>query len=286
MVAPATGQLLPLCANVVTAGVEIGVKPKSGPATPVSTVEPVTEQRPHSCETAKTNYCKLSPCNNGGTCVETSSGFICKCAPGFGGDLCGQTVTPCGPSVCLNGGLCLSDGANYYCSCPALYGGATCGVPRDPCTTQQLPCSGHGQCRHKDFTPYGYECICYSGYSGDTCSGLTPNTFTCVCPRGYAGLTCEEQDACADQPCLHGGTCTNNLLGLASSSFTCTCTPGFSGDRCQNSAVTPSNTCNGVVVCLNGGTCVISPDGNSYSCQYVSTISWRFGMTKSIVSIL
>ena len=33
-------------------------------------------------------YCTPSPCNNGGTCVVTDSGFKCSCRPQYAGELC------------------------------------------------------------------------------------------------------------------------------------------------------------------------------------------------------
>ena len=32
--------------------------------------------------------CKNDPCYNGGTCSETTYGFVCHCPPSYAGDLC------------------------------------------------------------------------------------------------------------------------------------------------------------------------------------------------------
>ena len=97
--------------------------------------------------------------------------------------------------------------------------------------------------------------------------GPMPATFQCRCPRGYTGNLCEQVDACSGNPCLNGGTCTNQPLGVDTSSYLCTCLPGFTGNQCQTSTSSPSSSqCDGVVTCLNAGMCLSRADG-SYMCQ-------------------
>ena len=97
--------------------------------------------------------------------------------------------------------------------------------------------------------------------------GPMPDTFQCRCPRGYTGNLCEQVDACSGNPCLNGGTCTNQPLGVDTSSYLCTCLPGFTGNQCQTSTSSPSSSqCDGVVTCLNAGMCLSRADG-SYMCQ-------------------
>ena len=35
-----------------------------------------------------TNECAMSPCGNGGTCIDGINGFTCCCADGYTGDTC------------------------------------------------------------------------------------------------------------------------------------------------------------------------------------------------------
>jgi len=50
--------------------------------------------------------------------------------------------------------------------------------------------------------------------------------FTCACVGDFTGLFCEEAiPLCLrKEPCLNGGTCSNNM---------CICTANFSGEFCQ-----------------------------------------------------
>jgi len=41
-------------------------------------------------------------------------------------------------------------------------------------------------------------------------------------------LFCPETDTCLSYPCLHGGSCTDELDG-----YSCICLASYSGDHCQ-----------------------------------------------------
>lgn len=40
------------------------------------------------CPCAAEHACLSDPCHNGGSCLETSTGFECVCAPGWAGPTC------------------------------------------------------------------------------------------------------------------------------------------------------------------------------------------------------
>lgn len=52
---------------------------------------------------------------------------------------------------------------------------------------------------------------------------------TCVCHSGFSGPTCATNvDDCAPNPCLHGGTCFDEV-----DHFTCSCIPEWNGPTCE-----------------------------------------------------
>lgn len=79
---------------------------------------------------------------------------------------------------------------------------------------------------------------CHAGPSARCQNGGTCNvemsvtsgpTFSCTCPVGYTASMCEIAlpNACDDQPCRNGATCS--LLTLKN--YTCACAIGFRGER-------------------------------------------------------
>ncbi|XP_069108507.1 EGF-like repeat and discoidin I-like domain-containing protein 3 [Argopecten irradians] len=52
---------------------------------------------------------------------------------------------------------------------------------------------------------------------------------------GSFSINIREQDQCVNQPCEHGGTCTDNL-----NQFTCRCVHGYGGNRCETICSTNS----------------------------------------------
>ncbi len=63
--------------------------------------------------------------------------------------------------------------------------------------------------------------------NGGTCTDEVGD-FSCVCAAGYDGKTCSNNiDDCAVAPCLNGGTCVDGV-----DSFSCTCAPNYSGQIC------------------------------------------------------
>ena len=71
--------------------------------------------------------CDSSPCQNGATCIPTSTGFRCACPSGTAGDLCEfDTVDDCLSSPCQHAGTCLDRAAGHQCRCPPLWNGLDC----------------------------------------------------------------------------------------------------------------------------------------------------------------
>ena len=71
-----------------------------------------------SCEKV-IDYCDVQPCQNGGVCTSSTSGFSCKCGAGWEGQRCEKPVDncmnqPCGVGTCFNQPSVNS----FVCACP------------------------------------------------------------------------------------------------------------------------------------------------------------------------
>lgn len=213
------------------------------------------------------DHCASAPCDNGGTCTNSLTGYICACAPGWSGASCETNIDDCSGSPCLNGGSCVDGLSSYTCGCAAGYAGTNCEENVNDCAPH--PCDNGGVCSDEvdDFT-----CACVLGYSGETCGEVINNcadepcqnggscthgvgTYACACPAGYVGVNCEVNvDDCAGSPCLNGGMCNDGV-----NSYTCNCAAGFEGENCEANIDDCASA-----PCLNGGQCV---DGvTSYAC--------------------
>ncbi|XP_053948471.1 cubilin homolog [Anastrepha ludens] len=177
--------------------------------------------------------CKSNPCENGGTCINIFSGFICKCTKNFEGSTCQNDVNECalyaGTDLgCQNGGQCVNQHGGYNCICSAGWYGTHCTARKGDCmqsSTWEL--CGHGTCVSSN-DDFGYKCICDAGWKTN---GLTPSctvdvdecteshppcstkcinlpgSFTCApCPAGLTGngVNCRDIDECA----LQNGGCS------------------------------------------------------------------------------
>nr|XP_060470216.1 neurogenic locus notch homolog protein 4 isoform X3 [Panthera onca] len=228
-----------------------------------------------------------SPCEHGGSCLNTPGSFDCLCPPGYTGSRCeadhneclsqpchlGSTCLDllatfhclCPPgtevsSLCQNGGLCIDSGSSYFCHCPPGFQGSVCQDRVNPCESR--PCQHGATCMAQ---PTGYLCQCAPGYNGQNCSKESnacqsqpchnhgtctpkPGGFYCTCPPGFVGLRCEgDVDECLDQPCHPPGTAACHSLANA---FYCQCLPGYTGQWCE----VETDPCQSQP-CSNGGSC-------------------------------
>uniref|UniRef100_A0A452U8T7 Cubilin n=1 Tax=Ursus maritimus TaxID=29073 RepID=A0A452U8T7_URSMA len=78
------------------------------------------------------NICQSHPCLNG-QCIETVSGYLCKCESGWAGINCTENINECLSNPCLNGGTCV-DGVNAFsCECTRFWTGLLCQIPQQVC---------------------------------------------------------------------------------------------------------------------------------------------------------
>ena len=222
---------------------------------------------------ADTNECDSSPCQNGGTCVDSAcddhgddaartcadevvpaNAFACVCIVGFTGELCTDDVNECDSNPCSNGGLCYESGAacreDYDCSAVGMQNCGTGGcVPLGTFTTSRD----------------AFTCSCMDGFSGQLCEADVDECISSPCMN--AG-SCFESTTCpADEDggeagcgpvdgmvqCASDGSCVPQVLGAlhaAIGSYSCVCEAGWSGEHCE----VDIDECVSMP-CRNGGLC-------------------------------
>ena len=112
----------------------------------------------------------LSPCQNGGTCVDGINSYNCNCNVGYSGDNCETNIDDCASNPCLNGGTC-NDGINSFtCSCVLGYDDDNCESNTDECLSS--PCQNGAACID---LANAYYCDCALGFKGMNCE--TGNNF-------------------------------------------------------------------------------------------------------------
>ena len=127
-----------------------------------------------------------SPCQNGGTCTQTTDGvtlapdsYHCVCAGGWEGTDCDQDVDECaangGFGSCVNGAVCSessTDGTipinEYECACPQGWEGPNCDQDVDDCAP------GWNLVGDITYTNVlGYPCVSQSAYDYSCMHGKT-----------------------------------------------------------------------------------------------------------------
>ncbi|XP_046401564.1 protein eyes shut [Ischnura elegans] len=195
-------------------------------------------------ELCGTNWdeCWSSPCENGGTCTDSIAAFNCSCPLGFTGERCEWNVDECASNPCLNGGTCIDQENGFVCSCPSGYAGSFCGIDVSVCNiSYPMPHIPGPRC-----------------FNGGVCLDGPGPSFSCMCVAGWTGKRCEVQiDECASSPCKSGGLCID-LLG----DYACACPFGYTGKNCEMTL----QMCRGINgneedVCENGALCLLESDG-------------------------
>ncbi|XP_078054054.1 coagulation factor X-like [Mustelus asterias] len=68
---------------------------------------------------AGTSDCDLSPCENGGICLDIYGDIFCNCPGGFNGTFCEFDINECELlNVCPPGTTCVDGINNFTCNCP------------------------------------------------------------------------------------------------------------------------------------------------------------------------
>lgn len=248
----------------------------------------------NDCE--KANPCSPNPCKNSGTCKEMNGVATCECSAQFEGNFCeidkcakcdsharcdngncvcmegwvgdGQTcspkegggppgsrASPCESNPCQNGGQCIDRGSSYQCLCSEGFSGDNCELSvgrENPC--EPNPCQNGGQCRVVEDKPV---CICPEGFEGEFCEKPKGGgTGVPGVPGGGGGV----KSPCHPNPCMNGGTCTENGGG-----YDCTCLTQYSGPNCE---IDECEKCDVHAICVNGHCrCKHGYYGNGYQCE-------------------
>ncbi|KAF7704122.1 protein delta homolog 1-like [Silurus meridionalis] len=106
-----------------------------------------------------------SPCQNGGTCVDSDGPLSCLCPPGFAGAFCEIDVDACESNPCQNSGTCIGRGLVYACVCPPAFSGPICNISLALCSN--TTCSNGATCLPD--TSGGTRCICPWWLTGPLC---------------------------------------------------------------------------------------------------------------------
>jgi len=216
------------------------------------------------CSTDNDECAAGSPCEHGGSCVNTPGSFRCECPRGFTGSRCEININECDKNPCMNDGTCLDEKGGYKCICMPGFAGQRCQIDIDECA--QNPCENGAIC--KDHVN-SFRCHCQPGYWGERCefplnksltnpsdnmhSELTP------CPVGWEGFACSEDvDECTlRNRCKNDGICVNYP-----GSYRCDCPENFTGPNCERMKTACENK-----PCMNNANCIDSLTDGTYMCE-------------------
>jgi Notch-like protein len=208
--------------------------------------------------------CLNSPCQNGGTCVNSAGSYTCTCLAGYEGTNCETNIDDCHPNPCLYEGICTDGIDSFTCACVDGFTGYDCSGDGNNCDPN--PCQNGGTCT--DGFRF-FNCTCSDGFFVPICedhcasnpclNGQCTNlegSYNCFCEQGWEGTDCDNsKDDCVDVDC-NNGVCVDSHLG-----YDCLCESGYEGIACENEV----NHCVGVS-CLHGGTCTSTMGSFVCSC--------------------
>jgi hypothetical protein len=225
------------------------------------------------------NECDSSPCVNGATCLDSSSGsssgtavpvaeYTCVCGAGFANGACDYAYIAAYAALCrVPQGNCNIDVDE--CSSRPCGNGATC---LDSTTNSSLPF-------------HAYQCSCVAGFAGGICEYDFIDGYSALCNvwhsmlsgglNGNCGIDVIE---CSSNPCRNAATCVDSTTNSSVShhAFQCRCTAGYASGICAYSYIAEySARCNifeSVSAAFNGtcdidvDECVSSPCQNGATC--------------------
>ena len=105
--------------------------------------------------------------------------FTCNCKPGYSGDACATDIDECESSPCQNGGTCHDSSSKtdndiaadaYACTCTANFHGDSCETDENHCAGDPPPCANGGTCTS---TESGADCAWYA-------TARCPPTLSCA----------------------------------------------------------------------------------------------------------
>lgn len=131
------------------------------------------------CELSQ-DHCKITPCLNGGTCINNFNESLvrCECVPGYEGKFCEGFHDPCSIKSCLNGAFCKELFGNASCECLDGFEGDQCEKQIQVDFCARSPCENEAKCFNKI---NDYECVCTAGWIGKRCH-LMPCDYK-PCPK-------------------------------------------------------------------------------------------------------
>ncbi len=158
------------------------------------------------------NHCAANPCQNGGQCTNGETEAICSCSTGYQGKTCGDVISPTAGKLKAKSKIVESEASTKI--------------------TAKDWKSASGALKYE--------------WSAACDGGLGSGSFTDV--KSEAAGAGAGAGACANNPCMNGGTCSNQ-----GDSYQCSCATGYAGASCENDIdECASATCPDGQLCIDG----------------------------------